>query len=300
MPSALPGQLGVVYFLQQDSWHPCLWGKPETDVEKGNRDQSKREARINDCRGIWATWIISGESKHLGRQEDLCRGGWICPCTCTGICSIMHCHVIDELNNHWWILAWFKVAIIIAGKNVPAVVSLTILAVMLYGRWILSSLCCIFVCQTVVMLSHLYYTFLLSYCNQKVPHRYRWQLHTNISTEAYLTQPSSSMFSGVFSNQADLAPNFAGTLMALTNMLATIPGILVPTLVGIMTHGTDGLAPWHTGELKVQWNAIIWKHLTSLDCAVFGMTAGILLFEVVLFSIFGKADTQVGCKISWL
>ena len=34
------------------------------------------------------------------------------------------------------------------------------------------------------------------------------------------------MFSGVFSNQADLAPSFAGTLMALTNMLATIPGIL--------------------------------------------------------------------------
>ena len=59
-----------------------------------------------------------------------------------------------------------------------------------------------------------------------------------------------SMFSGVFSNQADLAPNFAGTLMALTNMLATIPGILVPTLVGIITHGTDGLAPWHTGQIK--------------------------------------------------
>jgi len=105
------------------------------------------------------------------------------------------------------------VGIIIAGKNVPAVVSLTIIAVMLYG----------------------------------------------------------SMFSGVFSNQADLAPNFAGTLMAMTNMLATIPGILVPTLVGIITHGTDGLAPWHT---------------------VFGITAGILVFEVVLFSIFGKADIQ--------
>jgi len=105
------------------------------------------------------------------------------------------------------------VGIIIFGKNVPAVVSLTILAVMLYG----------------------------------------------------------SMFSGVFSNQADLAPNFAGTLMALTNMLATIPGILVPTLVGIMTHGTEGLAPWHT---------------------VFGLTTGILLFEVLLFSVFGKADIQ--------
>jgi ACS family sodium-dependent inorganic phosphate cotransporter len=33
-----------------------------------------------------------------------------------------------------------------------------------------------------------------------------------------------SMFSGVLSNQSDLAPNFAGTLMAVTNMLATIPG----------------------------------------------------------------------------
>ena len=33
-----------------------------------------------------------------------------------------------------------------------------------------------------------------------------------------------SMFSGVFSNHSDLAPNFAGTLMAVTNMLATIPG----------------------------------------------------------------------------
>ena len=31
---------------------------------------------------------------------------------------------------------------------------------------------------------------------------------------------------------------------------------------------------------------------------MFGMTAGILLFEVVLFSIFGKADIQVGCIIN--
>ena len=38
--------------------------------------------------------------------------------------------------------------------------------------------------------------------------------------------------------------------------------------------------------------------MTSLDCAVFGMTAGILVFEVALFSVFGKADIQVGCIIS--
>ena len=47
-----------------------------------------------------------------------------------------------------------------------------------------------------------------------------------------------SMFSGVFSNHTDIASNFAGTLMAVTNMVATIPGFLVPALVGTMTHGT--------------------------------------------------------------
>ena len=117
------------------------------------------------------------------------------------------------------------------------------------------------------------------------------------------TEFLSSMFSGVFSNQADLAPNFAGTLMALTNMLATVPGILVPTLVGIMTHGTNGLAPWHTGETillkKKNQNTIFRTNLiTPNNPAVFGMTAGILVFEVVLFSIFGKADIQVGRKIN--
>merc|ERR1719431_2407771 len=80
-----------------------------------------------------------------------------------------------------------------------------------------------------------------------------------------------SMFSGVFSNQADLAPNFAGTLMAVTNMVATIPGFVVPAMVGQLTHGADGLAPWHL---------------------VFWMTIGILTFEFVLFLIFGRGETQ--------
>ena len=43
-----------------------------------------------------------------------------------------------------------------------------------------------------------------------------------------------SMFSGVFSNQSDLAPNFAGTLMAVTNMLATIPGKVTETELEIV------------------------------------------------------------------
>lgn len=80
-----------------------------------------------------------------------------------------------------------------------------------------------------------------------------------------------SMFSGVFSNQSDLAPNFAGTLMAVTNMLATIPGFLVPYLVGILTDGAEGLAPWHT---------------------VFYITIGVLSFEALIFSLLAKGELQ--------
>jgi hypothetical protein len=42
-------------------------------------------------------------------------------------------------------------------------------------------------------------------------------------------------------------------------------------VVGVLTDGTDGLAPWHT---------------------VFYMTIGILGFEALIFTIFGKADLQ--------
>ncbi|PSN46832.1 Sialin [Blattella germanica] len=42
-------------------------------------------------------------------------------------------------------------------------------------------------------------------------------------------------FSGFLSNHIDIAPNFAGTLMGITNTIATIPGIVVPILVGKLT-----------------------------------------------------------------
>lgn len=45
------------------------------------------------------------------------------------------------------------------------------------------------------------------------------------------------MFSGFLSNHIDIAPNYAGTLVAITNTVATLPGIIVPLFVGFMTKG---------------------------------------------------------------
>jgi MFS transporter, ACS family, solute carrier family 17 (sodium-dependent inorganic phosphate cotransporter), other len=49
------------------------------------------------------------------------------------------------------------------------------------------------------------------------------------------------MFCGFLSNHIDIAPNYAGTLMAITNTFATLGGIIVPLFVGYLTHGNVGL-----------------------------------------------------------
>lgn len=45
------------------------------------------------------------------------------------------------------------------------------------------------------------------------------------------------MFCGFLSNHIDIASNYAGTLVAITNTAATLGGIIVPVFVGHVTHG---------------------------------------------------------------
>ncbi|KAK7865845.1 hypothetical protein R5R35_003964 [Gryllus longicercus] len=52
------------------------------------------------------------------------------------------------------------------------------------------------------------------------------------------------MFVGFLANHIDIAPNFAGMLMAITNTIATLPGIFVPMIVGHLTTGHQTLAQW--------------------------------------------------------
>ena len=48
----------------------------------------------------------------------------------------------------------------------------------------------------------------------------------------------AAMYCGFLANHIDIASNYAGTLMALTNTFATIPGFIVPLFVGEMTHNS--------------------------------------------------------------
>lgn len=83
------------------------------------------------------------------------------------------------------------------------------------------------------------------------------------------------MYSGFLSNHIDIAPQFAGTLMGITNTFATIPGIVVPSFVGYMTHGNQTVEAWRT---------------------IFFITLGIFSFEWIFYCIFASGEEQSWAK----
>lgn len=83
------------------------------------------------------------------------------------------------------------------------------------------------------------------------------------------------MYSGFLSNHIDIAPPFAGTLMGISNTFATLPGIIVPSFVGYMTHGNQTVEAWRV---------------------IFFITFGIFTFEAIFYTIFGSGDLQEWAK----
>lgn len=79
------------------------------------------------------------------------------------------------------------------------------------------------------------------------------------------------MFSGFLSNHIDIAPNYAGTLVALTNTVATLPGIIVPLFVGFITKGNQTIGAWRV---------------------IFYVTIILFIIEFLVFTIFGSGDEQ--------
>ncbi|KAK5618208.1 hypothetical protein CRENBAI_020834 [Crenichthys baileyi] len=75
---------------------------------------------------------------------------------------------------------------------------------------------------------------------------------------------------GVFINQIDIAPQYAGFLLGITNTFGTIPGVIAPIVTGYFTEDHT-LAGWR----KVFWVA-----------------AGINIGGAVIYTIFGSGEIQ--------
>ncbi|KAI4456277.1 solute carrier family 17 [Holotrichia oblita] len=80
-----------------------------------------------------------------------------------------------------------------------------------------------------------------------------------------------AMYSGFMTNHIDIANNYAGTLMGLTNTIGTIPGIVGPLFVGAMTNIDPSLASWRI---------------------IFYVTIIIVIIEIIAFTTFGTGEEQ--------
>ncbi|XP_020361230.1 sialin [Oncorhynchus kisutch] len=75
---------------------------------------------------------------------------------------------------------------------------------------------------------------------------------------------------GVFINQIDIAPRYAGVLLGITNTFATIPGVVAPIITGYLTKD-HSLAGWRN---------------------VFCLSAGISAGGALVFTLFGSGKIQ--------
>lgn len=84
---------------------------------------------------------------------------------------------------------------------------------------------------------------------------------------------SAATYLGFQCSHIDIAPNFAGTLMGLTNCAANIISIIAPLTVGVLVH--DDPAGW-----EVEWRM------------VFFIAAGFYFVGNLLFIIFSSTTLQ--------
>jgi len=83
------------------------------------------------------------------------------------------------------------------------------------------------------------------------------------------------MYSGFLANHIDIAPPFAGTLMGISNTFATISGIVVPSVVGYITHGNQTVEAW--------------RLIFIITFVIFGI-------EFVFYNLFASGELQEWAK----
>lgn len=106
------------------------------------------------------------------------------------------------------------------------------------------------------------------------------------------------MFCGFLSNHIDIAPNYAGTLMAITNTAATIGGIFVPIFVGAVTHGnvrhSIGRLP---NDFSRFYSEFIFQQTIEAWRTIFSVTIALYVIEILVYTSCGSGDEQPWNKV---
>lgn len=96
-----------------------------------------------------------------------------------------------------------------------------------------------------------------------------------------------TFYPGMKVNALDLAPNYAGTIMAITNGIGAITGIITPLLVGNITYCVSGRI-W----LRLLLLTVCLQHSLEQWRTVFWIAFGVFMVTNVIYVIFGSADEQ--------
>lgn len=79
------------------------------------------------------------------------------------------------------------------------------------------------------------------------------------------------MYCGFLANHIDIAPNYAGTLVSITNFFATIPGLTISVIVGKLTEENQTIEAWRV---------------------VFFITVIFYIVEMLVYTMFGTGEEQ--------
>lgn len=102
----------------------------------------------------------------------------------------------------------------------------------------------------------------------------------------------AAFYCGFFANHIDIASNYSGTLLALTNTAATIPGFIVPVFVGELTHGN--VINSHNYMKNITKDHVFQNQQQSLGQwqIIFFTTAAILCIECIAYTLMGSGEEQ--------
>lgn len=103
---------------------------------------------------------------------------------------------------------------------------------------------------------------------------------------------NSGVYTGFLTNHMDLAPNFAGTLMGITNSIATITAIFGPLLVGFIVTDSVRRVIYLKYFCTTCINNFLLQGNKDQWGTVFLLSAGFFFIGNLIYIIFGTAKVQ--------
>lgn len=103
-----------------------------------------------------------------------------------------------------------------------------------------------------------------------------------------------TFYSGIKANSLDIAPNYAGVVMAIANGLGGLAGVIGPYIVGVLTPNVSHLQiEWRTFSLQ-KFNVchLILQSLLTEWRIVFWITFVIFFVTTVIYVMFASGEIQ--------